>query len=195
LGNLSEFRTLPECEGDAARFQDFFCRLVAEVGPSLIRSSRALKQSAILRPANPWNWLLAVPVAFNVSGSGVFSQFDKGIGTALIQAMQDDQQLPAFQNAVIGELFYAHWHVEIGLTEIDYSTGSEARNRTISKSHCVRKRLTILCFRHSSFARSTTLVISSALNMRSTVASTNGTVMSPIILGLMNLLQNFATLG
>jgi hypothetical protein len=50
----------------------------------------------------------------NDSGSDAFSQFDKGIGTALIQAMQDDQQLPAFQNAVIGELFYVHWPVEIG---------------------------------------------------------------------------------
>jgi hypothetical protein len=114
IGQLIRISSLPECEGDAARFQDFFCRLVAEVGPSLIRSSRAPKQCAILRPANPWNWLLAVPVKFNDSGSDAFSQFDKGIGTALIQAMQDDQQLPAFQNAVIGELLYVHWPVEIG---------------------------------------------------------------------------------
>jgi hypothetical protein len=34
-------------------------------------------------------------VKLNDSGSA-FSQIDKGVGTALIQAMQDDQQLAAF---------------------------------------------------------------------------------------------------
>src|SRR5215469_11363893 len=48
-----------------------------------------------------------------------------------------------------------------------------------SKFHRVKKRRTILRLRSSSFARSTTLVTSSALNIRSTTASTKGTVMSP----------------
>jgi hypothetical protein len=64
---------LPEFEGDAMRFEDFFCRLVAEVSPPLIRCSRAPEQSAILRPASPWNWLLAMAVKLNDSGSDAFS--------------------------------------------------------------------------------------------------------------------------
>ena len=39
-GDRFEFRSC-RGEGDAARFQDFFYRLVAEVSPSLIRSSSA----------------------------------------------------------------------------------------------------------------------------------------------------------
>ena len=38
---------------------------------------------------------------------------EKGVGTALIQAMQDDPQLAGFWNAAIGELFDAHRSVEI----------------------------------------------------------------------------------
>src|SRR5215471_2433510 len=87
---------LPEFEGDAARFEDFFCRLVAVVSPPLIRCSRASEQSAIPRPANPWNCLLAMPIKLNDSNSDAFSQIEKGVGTALIQAMQDDQQLAGF---------------------------------------------------------------------------------------------------
>ena len=87
---------LPEFEGDTVKFEDFFCRLVAEVSPSLIRCSRAPEQSAILRPASPWNWLLAMPIKLNDSSSDAFSQTAEGVETALIQAMQDDQQLAGF---------------------------------------------------------------------------------------------------
>jgi hypothetical protein len=81
---------LPEFEGDAVRFEDFFYRLVAEVSFPLVRGSRAPEQSAILRPANPRNWLLAMSIKLNDSSSA-FSQFDKGDGTVPIQAMEDDQ--------------------------------------------------------------------------------------------------------
>jgi len=87
---------LPEFECEAARFEDFFCRLVAVVSPPLIRCSRAPEQSAIPRPANPWNRLPAMPIKLNDSNSDAFSQVEKGVGTALIQAMQDDQQLAGF---------------------------------------------------------------------------------------------------
>jgi hypothetical protein len=96
VGQPIRISFLPEFEGDTVRFEDFFCRFVAEVSPSLIRCSRASEQSAVLRPANPWNWLLAMPIKLNASSSDAFSQFDKGDGTALIQAMQDDQQLAGF---------------------------------------------------------------------------------------------------
>jgi len=43
---------LAEFEGDAVRFEDFFCRLVAEVSPPLIRCFRVPEQSVILRLAN-----------------------------------------------------------------------------------------------------------------------------------------------
>ena len=81
---------LPEFEGEVVGIEDFFCRLVAEVSPPLIRCSRAPEQSAILRSANPWNWLLAMPIKLNDSGSNAFSQTAEGVETALIQAMQDD---------------------------------------------------------------------------------------------------------
>ena len=87
---------LPEFEGDTVKFEDFFCRLVAEVSPSLIRCSRAPEQSAIPRPANPWNRLPAMPIKLNDSNSDAFSQTAEGLETALIQAMQDDQQLAGF---------------------------------------------------------------------------------------------------
>ena len=96
IGQPIRISFLPEFEGEAVRYEDFFCRLVAEVSPSLICSSRAPKQSAIPRPASPRNWLLAVPVKSKHSGSNVFSQTAEGVETALIQAMQDDQQLAGF---------------------------------------------------------------------------------------------------
>ena len=99
---------VPEFEGDTLKFEDFFCRLVAEVSPSLVCRSRAPEQSPILRPASPWNRLLAMPIKLNEAGSDAFSQIDKGVVTAPIQAMQDDQQLAGFYNAGIGELFDAH---------------------------------------------------------------------------------------
>src|SRR6516164_2368484 len=73
--------SLPEFEGEAVRYEDFFCRLVAEVSPPLIRCSRAPEQSAIPRPANPWNRLPAMPIELNDSNSDAFSQVEKGRGT------------------------------------------------------------------------------------------------------------------
>ena len=96
VGQPIRISFLPEFEGETARFEDFFCRLVAEVSPPLIRCSRASEQSAVLRSANPWNRLLAMPIKLNDSNSDAFSQVEKGVGTALIQAMQDDQQLAGF---------------------------------------------------------------------------------------------------
>jgi len=96
VGQPIRISFLPEFEGEAVRYEDFFCRLVAVLSPPLIRRSRAPEQSAIPRPANPWNWLLAMPIKLNDSNSDVFSQVEKGLGTGLIQAMQDDQQLAGF---------------------------------------------------------------------------------------------------
>src|SRR4029077_3618728 len=96
VGQPIRISSLPEFEGDAARFEDFFRRVVAAVSPSLIRCSRAPEQSAIPRSANPWNRLPAMPIKLNDSNSDAFSQVEKGVGTALIQAMQDDQQLAGF---------------------------------------------------------------------------------------------------
>ena len=87
VGQSIRISPLPEFEGDTVKFEDFFCRLVAEVSPPLIRCSRAPEQSAILRPASPWNWLLAMPIKLNDSDSDAFSQIEKGDGTAQIQAM------------------------------------------------------------------------------------------------------------
>jgi hypothetical protein len=78
-----QISSLPEFETEAVRFEDFSCRLGAEVSPSLIRCSRTPEQSAILRSANPWNRLLAMPIKLNDSSSDAFSQIDKGVGTAV----------------------------------------------------------------------------------------------------------------
>ena len=96
IGQSFRVSFLPEFEGEAVRYEDFFCRLVAVVSPPLIRCSWAPEQSAIPRPANPWNWLLAMPIKLNDSSSDAFSQTAEAVETALIQAMQDDQQLAGF---------------------------------------------------------------------------------------------------
>jgi hypothetical protein len=96
VGQPIRISFLPKFEGEAVRYEDFFCCLVAVVSPPLIRCSRAPEQSAITRPANPWNWLLAMPIKLSDLGSDAFSQVEKGVETALIQAMQDDQQLAGF---------------------------------------------------------------------------------------------------
>ena len=56
------FSLLPEFEGDAIRFEDFFCRLVAEVSSPLIRRSRVPEQSAMLYSSSSGNRLLAISV-------------------------------------------------------------------------------------------------------------------------------------
>ena len=42
------------------------------------------------------NRSLPMPIKLNDSNSDAFYQVEKGLGTALIQAMQDDQQLARF---------------------------------------------------------------------------------------------------
>ena len=96
VGQLMRISSLLEFEGDAVRYEDFFCRLVAVVSPPFIRCSRAPEQSAIPRLANPWNRLPAMPIKLNDSGSNAFSQTAEGVETALIQAMQDGQQPAGF---------------------------------------------------------------------------------------------------
>jgi hypothetical protein len=93
VGQPIRISFLPEFEGEAVRYEDFFCRLAAVVSPPLICCSRASEQSAVLRSANPWNRPLAMPIKLNDSNSDAFSQVEKGVGTAPIQAMQDDPQL------------------------------------------------------------------------------------------------------
>ena len=88
VGQQMRISSLPEFESEAVRFEDFFY-LAAEMSPALIRCSRAPKQSAVLRSANPWNCLLAMPIELNHAGSGAFSQTAEGVETALTQAMQD----------------------------------------------------------------------------------------------------------
>ena len=96
VGQHMPFSFLPELEGDAIRFEDFFRRVVAEVSSPLVRCSRAPEQSAVLRSANPWNRLPAMPIKLNDSNSDAFSQTAEGVEAALIQAMQDDPQLAGF---------------------------------------------------------------------------------------------------
>jgi hypothetical protein len=95
VGQPMRISSLPEFEGDAMRFEDFFC-FAAEVSSPLIRRSWASEQSAVLRSANPWDCLLAMPIKLNDSYSDAFSQTAEGLETAPIQAMQDDQQLAGF---------------------------------------------------------------------------------------------------
>jgi hypothetical protein len=62
VGQHMRFSLLPEFEGDALEFEDFFCRLVAEVRSPLIGCPRAPEQTAMLHPINPRNRLLTMPV-------------------------------------------------------------------------------------------------------------------------------------
>src|SRR5262245_23157109 len=96
VGQPIRISCLPEFEAEAVRYEDFFCRLVAVVSPPLICCSRSPEQSAIPRPATPWNRRHAMPIKLNASNSDACSQVEKGFKTALIQAMQDDQQLAGF---------------------------------------------------------------------------------------------------
>jgi hypothetical protein len=51
---------------------------------------------AALARRHPMGINSLLPVKFHDSGSDAFSQIDKGVRTALIQAMQDGQQLAGF---------------------------------------------------------------------------------------------------
>ncbi len=56
------FSFLPELEGDAKGFEDFFRRVVAEVSSPLIRCFRAPEHSAMLCSADPGNRLPTMSV-------------------------------------------------------------------------------------------------------------------------------------
>ena len=108
------------------RFDDFFCRLGAEVSPSLIRCSRVPEQSAVLRPASPWNWLLAMPVKLNDSSSDALLQMEKGGTAAELRTFQDDELLSRFKNGAAFDFFYAHWFPLKGNRELirDFPIGN-----------------------------------------------------------------------
>ena len=82
----------PDLERDAVTFEN----LPGCIGPPLICRSWVSEASAILPPANPWNWLLAMPVELDDSSFRAFSQVDQGIVTIEPQTLQDDQQLAPF---------------------------------------------------------------------------------------------------
>lgn len=84
------FSFLPEFEGDAVRFEDFFCRLVAEVSSPLIRSSRVPEQLAMLHLANPGNRFLSMSVNCRAPISALCHK-SKRAGKFL--ALPDNEQL------------------------------------------------------------------------------------------------------
>jgi hypothetical protein len=86
----------PDVEGEAMIFEDFLWRAGCAIGPPLICRSWVFEASAILPPANPWNWLLAMPVKLDDSSFRAFSQVDQDIVTTDPQTLQDDQQLAPF---------------------------------------------------------------------------------------------------
>jgi hypothetical protein len=59
---------LPELEGDAQRFEDFFCRPVAEFSSALACCSRVPEQSATLYSASSRNRFLAMAIRLNWLG-------------------------------------------------------------------------------------------------------------------------------
>src|ERR1700737_1715207 len=103
VGQHMRFSFLPELEGDAIRFEDFFCRLVAEVSSPLVRCSRVPEQSGMLRPANPRNRPPAMPIKLNDSSSDALLQMEKG-GTAVeFRALQDNELLSRLKSVAIVE--------------------------------------------------------------------------------------------
>jgi hypothetical protein len=85
----------PDLEGEAMIFEDFVWCAGCAIGPPLICRSWVSEASAILPPANPWDWLFAMPVESDNSSLSVFSQVGKGVVIAS-QTLQDDQQLAPF---------------------------------------------------------------------------------------------------
>ena len=83
-------------EGNAMIFEDFPGCTGRAIGPSLICGSWVSEASAVLPPANPWNWLLAMPVELDDSSFLALSQVDIGIVTIEPQTLQGDQQLAPF---------------------------------------------------------------------------------------------------
>ena len=104
----SSAKTMQKMRGEPRFFNDtddlpwhndygLYCRKCGAgcaISPPLICRSWVSEASAILPPANPWNWLLAMPVESddsNLRGS----QAGKGAVIAP-QTLQDDQQLAPF---------------------------------------------------------------------------------------------------
>jgi hypothetical protein len=71
----------PDLEGEAMTFENFLWCAGWAIGPPLICRSWVSEASAIPPPANPWNWLLAMPVELDDSSFRAFSPVDKGIVT------------------------------------------------------------------------------------------------------------------
>jgi hypothetical protein len=102
VGQHMPFSFLPELEGDAITFEDFFRRVVAEVSSPLIRCFRAPEYSAMLHPGNPRNRLLTMSVKLQKPNFGALLQLEKrGI-------FQDNEQLSRLKKAVVFEFFEAH---------------------------------------------------------------------------------------
>jgi hypothetical protein len=113
-------------DGDAVRFEDFFCRFVAEVSPPLVRCSGVTEKSTIFNPANPWDWLLAVPIKLNDSGSDALLQMEKGATAVEFRAFQGNEPLSRLKNGAAFDFFDAHWFPLKGNREVirDFPTGN-----------------------------------------------------------------------
>jgi len=102
VGQHMPFSFLPELEGDAIRFEDFFRRVVAEVSSPLIRCFRAPEHSAMLRPGNSWNRLLTMSVKLQKPTFGTLLQLEKrGI-------FQDNEQLSRLKKVAVLDFFDVH---------------------------------------------------------------------------------------
>jgi hypothetical protein len=67
------------------------------------------EQSAVLYPANPWNWLLAVPIKLNDSSSDDLLQMEKGGNAVEFRTVQGNELLSGLKNGAVFEAFDAHW--------------------------------------------------------------------------------------
>ena len=72
----------------------------------------------MLYSASSRNRPLPMPIKLNDSNSDAFYQVEKGLGTTLIQAMQDDQQLAGFYNRT---LLLVSFLMRIRSSRLDYS--------------------------------------------------------------------------
>jgi hypothetical protein len=141
---------LAEFEGNAVTFEDFFCRLVAEVSPALIGRSRMPEQSAIPRSRNPRNRLLTMPIRFQKPAFDTLLQVANGGIAAESPALQDNEQLSRFKSVAIVEFFDAHWFPLKGNREVirDFplqETGSSEENAHEFKISLTRSFVTKLC--------------------------------------------------
>src|SRR5271166_4641782 len=118
VGQHMPFSFLPEFEGDTVRLEDFFCRLVAEVSPPLICRSGAPEQSAMLHPANPRYWLLAMSVKLQKPTFDTLLQVANGAIAVESPALQDNELMSRFKSVAIVEFFDPHWFPLKGNREV-----------------------------------------------------------------------------